>query len=137
MINPLFDKNKNNLVLQAALDGYTARHRAIVNNIANVDTPGYQRIEVSFEDSLRKASKSLMSSVSEETGENEGMSSVERMSISPRVSIDTSQPLRADGSNVSIDREMAELSKNSGKISALTEILIRNYRDLKTAIKGN
>ena len=137
MINPLFDRNRNNLVIQAALDGYTARHRAIVNNIANVDTPGYQRIEVSFEDKLKKAVEGLrFQGVNAGSGESERRM-VDTMRITPIASRDGRQPLRADGSNVSIDREMAELSKNAGRINALTEILIRNYRDLKTAIRGN
>ncbi len=137
MMNPLFDKNRTNLVLQAALNGYTVRHRAIVNNIANIDTPGYQRIEVSFEDSLRKAIGHLRSDSNKVYGKEGEKRFSGIMNISPKVSIDTRQPLRADGSNVSIDREMAELSKNSIKINALTEILIRNYQKLKTAIKGN
>ncbi len=137
MINPLFDTNRVNLLLQAAIDGYTARHRSIVNNIANVDTPGYQRIEVSFEDDLKKAQKRLRSEVSGDDSAESGMSFTEIFRISPRVSIDKTPPLRADGSNVSIDREMAELSRNVGRVNALTEILIRNYTNLKTAIKGN
>jgi len=137
MINPLFDRNRNNLVIQAALDGYTARHRAIVNNIANVDTPGYQRIEVSFEDSLKKAIEALRPHRLENGSGIDENQTVSSLSITPIAKRDMSQPLRADGSNVSIDREMAELSKNAGRINALTEILIRNYRDLKTAIRGN
>jgi flagellar basal-body rod protein FlgB len=136
MINPFFDGNRTNLALQAALDGYSARHRAIINNVANVDTPGYQRIDVSFEDSLKRAVSGLRDSTGDESGVD-GQSGFERLArITPTVSIDTSPPLRADGSNVSIDREMAQLAKTSGRVNALTEILIRNYRDIKSAING-
>lgn len=136
MINPLFDNNRVNLLIQTALNGYGARHQAIVNNIANVDTPGYQRIEVSFEDDLKKAAKRLRESYpsGDPVDEGRGFEALKR--VTPTVSLDTSPPLRADGSNVSIDREMATLAKNAGRMNALTEILIRNYRDLKTAIKG-
>lgn len=34
--------------LAAALDGYALKHQAIANNLANVNTPGFQRTEVSF-----------------------------------------------------------------------------------------
>ena len=42
-------------VLVKSLDASMLRSRTIANNIANVNTPGYQRVEVSFEDELRKA----------------------------------------------------------------------------------
>jgi flagellar basal-body rod protein FlgB len=136
MINPFFDRNRVNLVVQTALDGYQARHRAIVHNIANVDTPGYHRIQVDFEDRLKQEIKSLKGIGSEESEET-GISDFARLKrISPIARSDNTTPLRVDGSNVGIDLEMAELSKNSGKINALTELLIRNYRDLKIAIQG-
>lgn len=34
--------------MQAALDGFAVKHQAIANNLANVNTPGFQRTEVSF-----------------------------------------------------------------------------------------
>ncbi|GMV66558.1 MAG: hypothetical protein AMXMBFR75_23540 [Candidatus Hinthialibacteria bacterium] len=137
MINPLFDRNKVNLVIQSALDGYSARHRAIVNNIANVDTPGYQRVEIRFEERLKSA---LKASSAEGIVSGDGVESSSLFEtlkhLSPTARTDFSTPVRADGSNVSIDREMAELAKNGGRMNALTELLIRNYRDLKTAVLG-
>ena len=38
--------------LASALDGLAARQRAIANNIANVNTPGYTAERVSFENAL-------------------------------------------------------------------------------------
>ncbi|MET0934140.1 MAG: flagellar basal body protein [Mycetocola sp.] len=38
--------------LSSALDGLSLRQRAIANNIANVNTPGYTAQRVSFEDAL-------------------------------------------------------------------------------------
>ncbi len=42
-------------VLGKSLDASALRSRAIAANLANVATPGYERIEVSFEDALRQA----------------------------------------------------------------------------------
>lgn len=36
------------------LDAAAVRSRAIADNLANVSTPGYRRLEVSFEDELKK-----------------------------------------------------------------------------------
>lgn len=136
LINPMFDNNRTNMVLQSAIEGRMARHRAIVHNIANVDTPGFQRIEVSFEDNLKRAIDA-----SRPPFGTTGAPDAQRLrtafeDFTPRATLDRQTPLRADGSNVSIDREMAELSKNSGRTTALLELLNRNYRMLKTAIRG-
>ncbi|GAB4098614.1 flagellar basal body rod protein FlgB [Sinomonas halotolerans] len=50
----MFD-SVSSLALQSALDGLAARQRAIADNIANVNTPGYTAKRVLFEDSLRAA----------------------------------------------------------------------------------
>jgi flagellar basal-body rod protein FlgB len=130
LIQPFFSANRTNLLLQAAQAGHSMRHRAIVNNIANVDTPGYHRVEVEFERDLQKAAQEIL------RGAEQGNDTPSAAWLSPAVRIDRSRPLRADGSNVSIDREMADLADNASHLSALTELMIRNYRDLKAAISG-
>jgi len=42
-------------LLRNAMTAYAKRRRALSGNIANVDTPGYNRTSVSFEDELRDA----------------------------------------------------------------------------------
>jgi len=43
------------VALQSALDGLSQRQRAIADNIANVNTPGYRSQRVRFEDALAKS----------------------------------------------------------------------------------
>jgi flagellar basal-body rod protein FlgB len=45
------------VALTSALDGLALRQRTIANNIANVNTPGYQAKRVSFEDALAASVK--------------------------------------------------------------------------------
>jgi flagellar basal-body rod protein FlgB len=45
------------VALTSALDGLALRQDAIANNIANVNTPGYQAKRVSFEDALAASVK--------------------------------------------------------------------------------
>lgn len=40
-------------LLQNAMQSYVQRRRALSSNIANLDTPGYQRVSVSFEEHLQ------------------------------------------------------------------------------------
>ena len=42
-------------LLEAAMRGSWQRETALTNNIANADTPGYQRQEVNFESTLQSA----------------------------------------------------------------------------------
>ena len=42
-------------VLQFAVDGLAAQQKAIANNLANAETPGYTAQDVSFESSLQQA----------------------------------------------------------------------------------
>ena len=41
--------------LEKAIMGASARQQAIAENLANVDTPGYQRVDVDFHTTLRDA----------------------------------------------------------------------------------
>jgi flagellar basal-body rod protein FlgB len=48
-------------LLVAALDASVMRHDAIASNIANINTPGYKPLQVSFEDQLgRLISKDML-----------------------------------------------------------------------------
>lgn len=56
MITRLTIINQTSIPVAAkGLDAATLRGRAIADNFANVNTPGYRRIEVEFEENLRKA----------------------------------------------------------------------------------
>ena len=50
------------LTAQGALNGLAARHAAIADNIANVNTPGYKRKEVPFEVALARAARGAAAS---------------------------------------------------------------------------
>lgn len=41
--------------IERSLDGFALRHQAIANNIANINTPGYVKQEVNFEQALTDA----------------------------------------------------------------------------------
>jgi flagellar basal-body rod protein FlgB len=72
--------------LASALDGLAARQRAIANNIANVNTPGYTAERVSFENALA-------ASVAEHD-DHAGATMARSL-----------EPTRLDGNNVNLDTE--------------------------------
>ena len=45
-------------LLRQAMSAYALRTRTVANNVANLDTPGYQRLGVAFEEALQRARRS-------------------------------------------------------------------------------
>ncbi len=114
----LFTKNK----LERALDATWLRNEVISQNIANVDTPGYKRKEVRFEEYL---DKELGSS----TGGDEN--------IPIRVTEDsTKSSYRADGNNVDIENESALLAANSLRYNTLIQKMNGDFQRLRSVITG-
>ncbi len=95
-------------IIHKSLDASWIRNQAIVDNIANVDTPNYKRKTVSFEEQLRQ----------EMSGGNFDKSDVKDIDIQV-VRENTDLSYRLDGNNVDIDTESAELAKNSIRYNAL------------------
>jgi len=107
----------------AALDGLSARHAAIADNIANVNTPGYKRKDVLFEAQLEEAL--------------ETSSTGSRLpALKPQVVRDTATTLRTDGNNVDIEREAVALAENSIRYEAVTEYVAGFFSNLKQIING-
>jgi flagellar basal-body rod protein FlgB len=120
-------------VLGKAADGAWARNEAIANNIANVDTPGYKRQDVSFEEQLQhalKASKypSLDSKVAE--------ANLHLNRLNPRTYTDIPNwSYRMDKNNVDIDTENVELASNQIKYNGITNSIDSEFANLKLVIK--
>ena len=117
------------LTAQGALDGLAARHTAISDNISNVNTAGYHRRVVSFEESLRS---SVSKAVSPITGAPTGPVS----KFLPTVTSDSTTASRADGSNVDIEREMADLAENTLRYQALSQYVGGFFSGLKAVINA-
>jgi flagellar basal-body rod protein FlgB len=116
----------NSQALAAALSGAAARHAAIADNIANVDTPGFVRSDVDFEEALALALQEAR------RAPRRAADLIAALSLRPRR--DLASPARADGNNVNIDREMAALARNVLRYNAAGEVLAARIRMLRTAI---
>ena len=111
---------------RTALTGLSRRHEAISANVANIDTAGYQRREVSFERALES-----LAGAARATALNAGAHGVRATSpaasarggfgsanaVTPRSVIAS----RNDGNTVSIDEEMALLAETQIRFQALTQ----------------
>lgn len=113
--------------LKVALDALSARHRALAANVANAQTPGYRRKDVSFEEVLRSV-----------TGEGElGLRRTrpEHLPSGGRAGF-TAAVRQASAPGVDIDMEMAELARNTLLYQTYAEIVSRKLGMLRLAIRG-
>lgn len=113
---------------QKLLDGAITRQQAIATNIANVETPGFRRLDVSadFGQTLR----------AQFTGAGKADLSMVR-SMQPRLSEDPNvRSIRADGNSVELESELLAMSRNQVDFEFLTEMVGRHIKGLKMAITG-
>src|SRR2546423_154993 len=109
-------------LLSRLLDVASLRHRVIAHNVANVNTPGFHRLEVSFEGELERAmAQGRSEDVSHAAAKVvEGAGGTERM----------------DGNNVDIDVEMGQLNKNTLLYRTYSQVLSVKLNALRSAITG-
>lgn len=118
-------------VLDKAADASWIRNEAISNNIANVDTPGYKRQDVNFEEQLRKAMKN-----SRYTSIDERVANVDLERLNPITYRDHSTlSYRLDGNNVDIDTENVELASNQIRYQGLTDSISKHFEGLQLVMK--
>jgi flagellar basal-body rod protein FlgB len=111
--------------LPALMDAAQLRQRVISQNLANVNTPGYQRLDVEFEEALAKEVKEQ-----QESGRT-GMSEV-----TAKIVVDESASVRADGNNVDVDRELGQLNKNAMLFQMYSQLLQSQFASMRRAIEA-
>ncbi|WP_281657989.1 flagellar basal body rod protein FlgB [Halobacillus sp. Cin3] len=117
--------------LQGALDYSAAKNKALSNNIANVDTPGYKAEGVAFKDILAKEASFQTKTThaghinfSGEAGQSYTTYKKHDSSYHP------------NGNNVDIDKEMNELAQNQIQYQALVERMNGKFQSLQSVLKG-
>lgn len=121
----LFDKTSEALVGASHYAGI--RHKVIANNIANVDTPGYRAMDISFGDQLADIMR---------TPNSRGMESMAPPSMIFTQDLNGQRP-SINGNTVSIDQQLTMLSQNAIYNNACLQLLRSKYRILKAAISPN
>ena len=125
MIDPIFQSDNYQLA-RKLLDGAVLRQEAIASNIANAETPGYRRLDVSgdFASELR-ARLGQAGSVRSFSG------------IEPTLVEDlNARSVRPDGNSVEIERELLEMNRNTVEHDFLADVVSRNIKQLRMAING-
>jgi len=97
------------------------RGQVIANNIANLETPGYRRRDVRFEELLAEALGS---------DERADATAVRAEIFCP------GGPADATGNDVCLEREIGQLIQNGEKHKAYVRVLAKIYQQLDLAMGG-
>jgi flagellar basal-body rod protein FlgB len=108
-------ENTYNL-LKNSMDASALRGKVIANNIANINTKGYKKLSVTFEDTLND-------SMSENILKTDNNKHIQTGSVSGEIAVqrDDSTSMRQDGNNVDIDLEMTNQAANTLMYNALVK----------------
>jgi flagellar basal-body rod protein FlgB len=125
MIEALFNQ-PNYLAAKKTLDAVALRQEAINNNLANLETPGYKRVDLapSFEKALEQASAS---------GDAQSLSS-----LSPSLQVDTTATAASkDGNTVQLEQELMRMNQNAMTHSLETQMVSGMLQKMRLAITGH
>jgi len=136
VLNDILFSGKALATTKRALDVYAARDRVHARNVANAETPGYRSQEVRFEEDLQLALRTDGAGRLETT--NERHLGAAGPLPSPRVVARHPQSAwNANGINdVDIDREMADIARNTMRFTVAAEMVRQAYQGLRKAIYG-
>ncbi|HXS69104.1 MAG TPA: flagellar basal body rod protein FlgB [Candidatus Polarisedimenticolia bacterium] len=124
MIEALFNE-PNYVAAKKTLDAVALRQEAIATNIANLETPGYKRIDLapSFRNELDRACASNDPRQIE--------------AIKPSLAVDTNAVASSqDGNTVNLENEMMQLNQNVMTHMLETQMVSTELYRLKMAITG-
>ena len=98
-------------------------HAVLANNLANLNTPGYKTMRVRFKQELDRL-----------------LDARGRLRPGRRIEVETERPLfgdaSADGNDVVLAREVAELNENALRMSLYLAVLQARIRRMRVAIDG-
>jgi len=108
-----------------------ARGAVLAGNLANADTPGYRRRDLTFVEALEAAATELAGSDPAHIGTPTGPDPAQRhrLEVGPRGE-------RVDGNGVNLDEEAITFSRNAGAFTKQASILSRVESLTKLAITG-
>ena len=119
-------------VINKAADASWLRHQAIANNIANIDTPGYKRVDVDFESVLEYELRHFQYEPLDVKVKNVHLN---RLDVGTYVDA-PDYSYRIDKNNVDIDQEASQLAKNQIKYQGVMLGIQSEFTNLQNAMRG-
>lgn len=107
-------------LLEAGIRAEGLRQKSIASNIANLETPGYRRLDVKFEEMLARALDSS--------------GAVDPDAFEPELYQPENTPIRSNGNDVNMEAEIGELLKNSLRHTTYIRLLQKKFSQIQAAI---
>lgn len=123
MIEALFNQ-PNYLAAKKTLDAVALRQEAINNNLANLETPGYKRVDLSpsFEKALEQAASS---------GDAQQLAALP----APTLAVDpTAKSVSKDGNTVQLEQELMRMNQNAMTHNLETQMVSNMLAKLRMAM---
>jgi flagellar basal-body rod protein FlgB len=116
-------RNVDNIVdlLEAGIKAEGLRQKTIASNMANIETPGYRRLDVKFDELLAKA---LQKS-----------DPVDVEKIEPEIYAPKNTAVDHTGNDVSMEAEVGNLLKNSLRHTAYVRLMQKKFTQIEAAIR--
>ena len=107
-------------IIAAGVKAESLRQKAIASNVANLQSPGYRRVDVKFKELLAKALDSS--------------GTVDLSQIKAQIYQPKQTSVNSNGNDVSLEVEVGEMVKNTLRHKAYIRLLQKKYRQLELAI---
>lgn len=135
MVNKLFEQDVY-VALKKAIDTASLKHKVTATNIANVDTPGYKKADVAFEEELKMALQKAEHLTMKNTHPKHIPSPFppDLKTVQPRVIMSADTTMRNDLNNVDIEQEMAKMTDNNIMYNTLAQLIGDRIKGLKNVI---
>jgi flagellar basal-body rod protein FlgB len=112
-INEIFD------IIGAGIKVEGLRQKTIANNVANLQTPDYRRVDVKFQDILAQALGSDDKNVND---------------FDPEIFQPGETSVKSNGNDVNLEMEVGQMVKNSLRYKTYIKILEKKYQQIDMAI---
>ena len=118
-------------VMQKTMDATAMRSEVILNNMANVNTPGYKRKDIRFETELKHAFARASQDAVDARVKN-----LDLEALTPKTYTDYEElSYRYDGNNVDINNENAILAEVQTKYNALMDLINSDFASMRAAMQ--
>ncbi len=113
---------KSVALLSKLLDLTSTTNKVLANNIANANTPGYKKYDVSFQKELVKAV------------ESKDINKIK--AVQEKITLSGDKSTRKDGNNVDLDKELVSFYHMSDRHNIYLELLSKKFKGLVAAIQS-
>ncbi|MBU3218547.1 flagellar basal body rod protein FlgB [Clostridium algidicarnis] len=131
MKSSLIPEERSYNMLKKSLDASSIRGKTIANNIANINTKGYKKYQVKFEETLNESFNEFKLKTTNEKHINKGQSYGDIEVVQ-----DQSSSMREDGNNVDIENEKVNQAANTLMYNTLVSQANSKLSNLRYVITG-